>query len=81
MDYSRSSFPLARVRSDALQTTEDLERWVTLNAICLAEFTLLCAVDLSQLDRLLLQRSSGLFVLRREGLAVTTPGSEDCVEY
>lgn len=50
----RSSFPLARVWGDVVQPTEDLERRVALDAILLAQILLLGAVDLGELDVLLL---------------------------
>ena len=43
----------------------------------MAELGLLSAVDLGQLDVLLLQLCGGLLVLGGKGLAVTAPGSED----
>ena len=75
-----SSLALARVGSDVLEATEDLEGGVTLNAVVLAEVGLLSAVDLGESDVLLLEGSGSLLVLGGEGLAVTAPGSEDCRE-
>jgi hypothetical protein len=43
----------------------------------LAEVSLFCAVDLDDLDVLLLERGSSLLVLGRKRLAVTAPRSED----
>lgn len=43
----------------------------------LAQVALLSAVDLDELDVLLLEESGGLLVLRSESLAVTAPGGED----
>lgn len=73
-----SSLALARVGSDVLEATEDLEGGVTLNTVVLAEVGLLSAVDLGESDVLLLEGSGSLLVLGGEGLAVTAPGSEDC---
>ena len=74
---SRSSLALATVGADVIRATEDLEGRVTLNTVLLAEVGLLGAVDLCELDVLLLEGGGGLLVLGGEGLAVTTPGSED----
>ena len=73
----RSSFPLALVGADVVETTEDLEGGVALNTVGLAEIGLLCAVDLDELDALLLQCSGSLLVLGGERLAVTTPWCEE----
>lgn len=45
-----------------------------MNAIFLAEVGLVNAVNLSEFDALLFQLGSSLFVVRSEGLAMTTPG-------
>lgn len=74
----RIGLALALVGGNVIQATEDLEGWVALNAKRLAEVGLLCAVNLGELDVLLLQCGGGLLVLGGEGLAVTTPGGEDC---
>jgi hypothetical protein len=73
-----SSLALARVGSDILKATEDLEGGVTLDALVFAEVGLLSAVNLGELDVLLLEGCSGLLILGGEGLAVTAPGSKDC---
>jgi hypothetical protein len=73
-----SSLALARVGSDILKATEDLEGGVTLDAMVFAEVGLLSAVNLGELDVLLLEGCSGLLILGGEGLAVTAPGSKDC---
>ena len=73
----RSGLALASVGSDVLKATEDLEGRVTLNTVVLAEVSLLSAVNLGELDVLLLQGGSSLLVLGGEGLAVAAPGSED----
>ena len=52
--HIRSSLPLAFVRGDVFGAAEDLEGWVALDAVGLAKISLLCAVDLYQLDILLL---------------------------
>lgn len=72
-----SSLALARVGSDILKATEDLEGGVTLDALVFAEVGLLSAVNLGELDVLLLEGCSGLLILGGEGLAVTAPGSKD----
>lgn len=68
---------LQAVGRGVLQATEDLEGRVALDAICLAEVGLLCAVDLDELDVLLLQGGSGLLVFWGKGLAVAAPWGED----
>ena len=73
----RNSLALALVGRDVVQATEDLEGRVALNAILLAEISLLSAVDLGELDVLLLQRRRSLLVFRGKSLAVTAPGGED----
>lgn len=73
-----SSLALALVRGNVVKAAEDLEGGVALNTVLLAEVLLLCAVDLHQLDVLLLEGGGGLLVLGGEGLAVATPGGEDC---
>jgi hypothetical protein len=77
-DNLRSSLALASVGGDGLEAAEDLEGRVTLNAILLAEVGLLSAVNLGELDVLLLEGGGSLLVLGGEGLAVAAPGSEDC---
>lgn len=72
-----SSLTLARVGRDVVGAAEDLEGGVALNAVLLAEIRLLSAVDLDELDVLLLEGGGSLLVLGSEGLAVTAPGSED----
>lgn len=47
---SRSGLSLARIGSDVVRTSEDLECWVSFDAIALAKFLLFCAVHLDQLD-------------------------------
>jgi hypothetical protein len=44
----------------------------------LAEFGLFCAVDLGDLDVLLLEGGGSLLVLGGERLAVAAPRGEDC---
>jgi hypothetical protein len=73
-----SSLALARVGSDIIEATEDLEGGVTLDALVSTEVGLLSAVNLGELDVLLLEGRSGLLILGGEGLAVATPGSKDC---
>jgi hypothetical protein len=63
--------PVTGVRSDVFLATEHLQGWVALDTEALAEFGLLCAVNLDELDVLLLQRGRSLFVLRGEGFAVS----------
>ena len=74
----RSSLALAGVGGDVVGATEDLEGGVSLNAILAAELGLLCAVDLGELDVLLLKGGGSLLIFGGEGLAVTAPRSEDC---
>lgn len=76
----RSSFSLALVGSDVVKATEDLEGGVALHTVLLAEVGLFCAVDLDELDVLLLQSGGRLFVFWGEGLAVTAPWGKDCGE-
>lgn len=75
--HLRSSLSLAIVGSVVASTTEDLEGRVSLNVEVLAEISLLSAVDLGELDVLLLEGGGSLLVLGGEGLAVATPGSVD----
>lgn len=72
-----SSLALATVGGDVVKALEDLEGGVALNAVILAEVSLLSAVDLGELDVLLLEGGGSLLVLGCEGLAVTAPGGED----
>ena len=65
------------VGRDDVKATEDLEGGVALNAVVLAEISLINAVDLGKLDVLLLESGGSLLVLGGESLAVATPGSED----
>ena len=55
-----------------VKAAEDLESWVALHAILLAEVGLFCAVNLGQLDVLLLQCGCSFLVLRRKCFAVST---------
>lgn len=74
----RAGLALALVWSVVIETTENLECGVSLNTVLLAQVCLLSAVYLDKLDVLLFQGSGCLLVLGGEGLAVTTPGGEDC---
>ena len=74
----RIRFPLAGVGLDVLDTTENLEGRVALDAELLAQFLLLCAVNLDQGNVFLLQRCRGGFVLWGERFAVAAPWREDC---
>jgi hypothetical protein len=76
----RIGLALALVGGDVVQATEHLESRVSLNAMLLAKIGLFCAVDLYELDILLLERRGSLLVLRREALAVAAPGGIDCAE-
>lgn len=69
---------LALVGGDGIEATEDLEGRVTLNTVLLAELSLLSAVDLGELDVLLLEGGGSLLVLGGKGLAVAAPRGEDC---
>lgn len=60
-----------------VDTAEDLESGVSLDAVALAQLLLLGAVDLCEGNILVLELGGGLFVLGSEGLAVSAPGSED----
>jgi hypothetical protein len=73
----RIGLALALVGDNVLGSTEDLESWVALNAILLAKVLLLCAVDLGELNVLLLQGGGSLLVLGGKCLAVATPRSKD----
>lgn len=75
--HVRRCFPRATVCRDCVESTEDLESWVTLNTIFGTDISLLSAVYLGQGNLLLLERGGGLLVLRCEGFAVTTPWCED----
>lgn len=68
---------LTLVGGDGVEATEDLEGRVTLNAMLLAQLGLLSAVDLGELDVLLLEGGGSLLVLGGKGLAVTAPRGED----
>lgn len=78
--HLRSSLALSSVGRDVVRATEDLEGRVTLNTIVFAEISLLSAVDLGELDVLLLEGGGSLLVLGGEGLAVAAPGGVDCWE-
>lgn len=73
----RCCFPGTTICHNVVETSEDLESWVTLNAILLTQFRFFCAVDLCQWDILLLELCSSFFVLWSESLAVATPWSKD----
>lgn len=60
-----------------VDTAEKLESRVSLHAVALAQLLLLGAVNLCERNVLVLELSSGLFVLGGEGLAVAAPGCED----
>jgi hypothetical protein len=77
VDDLRSSLSLASVWANVVRASENFESWVSLYAVALAQIRLLSAVDLGQLDVLLLQRRCGLLVFWGEGLAVTAPWCED----
>jgi hypothetical protein len=65
------------VRLVVVDTAEDLESGVSLDAVALAQLLLLGAVNLCEGNVLCLELGSGLFVFGSEGLAVSAPGSED----
>ena len=69
---SRRGLSRTRVWAAVVCTAEDLEGWVTFNAMRLAKGSLFCAVNLGKLDILLLQCCRSLFVLWGKGLAVST---------
>jgi hypothetical protein len=68
----RRSLSCTRVWGNVVSTTEDLESWVTLDAITLAEVSLFCAIDLGEFDILLLQCGGSLLVLWSKCFAVST---------
>lgn len=68
----RRSLSRTGVWAAVVCTAEDLESWVTLNAMRLAKSGLLCAINLCKLDVLLLQCGGSLFVLWGKGFAVST---------
>jgi len=70
--YLRWGLSCAGVWGDVVRAAEDLESWVALNAIALAEFGLFCTVNLGKLDVLLLQCGRSLFVLGGKRFAVAT---------
>lgn len=58
------------------RTASDYSR-VTLDTVLLAQVGLDSAVDLGDLDALVLEGGSGLLVVRGEGLAMSTPRGEE----
>jgi hypothetical protein len=70
--HSRRSLSCARIWGNIVWATEHLKRWVAFDAIALAEISLLCAINLSKLDVLLLQCGCGFFVFRGKCFAVAT---------
>lgn len=74
----RLSFPRARVASRVVHATEDLESWVSLDALLLAKVGFLGTVNLCQCDSLLLQSSGSFFILGGQSFAVTAPRCKDC---
>ena len=58
--------------------SEDLECRVPIDLQVRAEVCLLSAVDLCELNVLLLQLGGGLFIFRCQGLAVTAPWCKNC---
>ena len=77
--YVRLSLALAAVWGDVLWSSEDLESWVSLDAIVLAKVLLFGAVNLCKSDVLLLEGRRSLLVLWRQRLAVTAPWCKDCI--
>ena len=69
---------LTAVGRDVVEATEDLQGGVALNTVLLAEFRLLCTIDLDELDVLLLECGGSGLVLGGERLAVAAPWCEDC---
>lgn len=76
----RVGLALTAVGRDVVEATEDLQGGVALNAVLLAEIRLLCAINLDELDVLLLQCGGSGLVLGSERLAVTAPWCEDCID-
>jgi hypothetical protein len=69
----RWCFAGARVWLDVVKASEDLDCWVSLNAIVFTKFCLFCAVDLYKRNVLLFQSCSGFLIFGRESLAVAAP--------
>jgi hypothetical protein len=65
------------VRLNIVQTSEDFDCGISLNAIIFAEVCFFCAVDLDQSNVLLFESGSSFFVLWSKGLAMTAPGSKE----
>ena len=57
---------------NVLSAAEDLEGWVTIDAILLAKSSLLGAVNLGQLDIFLLQCGGGILILGGKCFAMPT---------
>lgn len=76
----RSSLALASIGGNVIRAAEDLESGVALDTVLLAKLSLFGAVNLGELDVLLLQRGGSLLVLGGKSLAVAAPGGEDCEE-
>jgi hypothetical protein len=73
----RWCFAGARVWLDVVKTSKDLDCWVSLDAIVLTQFCLLCAVDLYKRNVLLFESCSGFLIFGRESLAVAAPWSKE----
>jgi hypothetical protein len=69
----RISLAWSGVWGNILWSTEDLESWISLDTHALAEFALLCAVNLGELDVLFLQACGGFLVFWGKSFAVSTP--------
>ena len=68
----RLSLSLTGVWGDVVGSAEDLDSWVPFYAIFLAELRFLCAVDLYQLDVLLLKCRCSLFIFWCKSFAMST---------
>lgn len=63
-----------------VRASEDLDGWVTLDAIIFAQVGLFCTVDLDEGDIFLFEGGGSLFIFGGQGFAVSTPGGEELCE-
>ena len=76
----RSRFPCARVGGDVIEAAEELEGWVSLNTVFLAQIGFDSAINLCECNVLLFEGGCSLLVLGRESFAVAAPWCEDWVK-